>query len=74
MPEIQHRSIGENMRKVEIVAEEKAEQIKKIVERYNVSPWQNFTLDQLSVWTVWLTLAVSFFLFCTVSVVTLAVR
>ncbi len=62
------------MKKVEVKAEERAERIKKYVERYTSTPWQGFTIDQVSVWALWATIAVSVFLYCTVTAVTLAVR
>lgn len=74
MSHVEHASIGSNARKVEIVSEEKEQRKKELIEKYTATPWKTYTIDQLSVWAVWLTVAVSVFLFCTVSAVVLAVR
>lgn len=74
MPEIKHASIGANVRKVEITEEEKSVRVKKIIDRFVETPWKRYGIDQLSVWMIWGTLAVSAFLYCTVSAVMLALR
>jgi len=70
---VEHSSIGSNSRKVQIESEEKQQRVKEIISRFTEMPWNRYGIDQLSVWVVWFTLAASFFLFCTVSAVILAV-
>lgn len=69
-----HSSIGANMRSVQVQITQAIEKRKEIIARYNETPWKKYGVDQLSVWAVWFTLAVSLFLFCTVSAVVMAVR
>lgn len=73
MPEIKHESIGASSRKIEITEEGKELRKKELIEKYTATPWR-FTIDQLSVWALWLTLAGSLFLYCTVKAVILAIH
>ena len=74
MSDVQHKSIGENSRKEVLDTEHKEARKKELIDRYTATPFRSFTIDQVSVWALWLTLAASVFLFCTVSAVMLAVR
>lgn len=73
MPEINHSSIGENSRKIQITEEEKELRKKELIAKYTATPWR-YTIDQLSVWAVWCALAGGLFLFVTVKAVVLALQ
>lgn len=74
MPEVVHHSIGQKVKVTEDAAEAKDERKKKIIDRITAMPWNPYGIDQWTIWVLWATAAVSFFLFCTVSAVELAVR
>lgn len=74
MTEVVHESIGARIRRSETVQQMEALFKKERVQKYSILPWKKITLDQATVWILWLTAMVSVFLFFTVSAVMLAVR
>jgi len=77
MSEITHRSIGardiERENAVKEKEQERTDKIEKIITRYNVTPL-GYQVDQMAFWFLCFLVASSVFLFCTVSVVRLALR
>lgn len=71
---VTHESIGARIRRTEVVKDMEKLMKEERVQRYMVLPWKKVTLDQATVWMVWLTVVASVFLFFTVSAVMLAVR
>ncbi len=72
MPDVQHKTIGQNVRTVKVEQEEKEQRKEELFNRFMVSP-VGFRFDQLSVWVLWASLAAGVFLYCTVKAVVLAV-
>ncbi len=70
---IEHRSIGANVNKIEVQQEEQEAKRKEIIDRFVITPWHHYGIDQLSVWFAWVTVCASVFLYCTVKAVALAV-